>query len=81
MSHYITPRWCGLSYEEHYDGVGGCWGVSHGFVEKDGFCHCWKCEYVNKAEKRELVELFGWKCILKTLRDYKKSFPRKRGVK
>ena len=39
------PKWCGLSPSAHNDGLGGCWGISYGFVRKEGEAYCANCEY------------------------------------
>ena len=43
---YEIPDWCNMSIWAHYDGMGGCWGISEGHVNKDieGW-HCVGCEY------------------------------------
>ncbi len=40
-----VPEWCRLPPNEHNDNMGGCWGISHGFVEKLGKDYCRTCEY------------------------------------
>lgn len=40
-----VPAWCYLNPIEHQDGLGGCWGISHGEVARLGEEHCKKCEY------------------------------------
>jgi len=42
---YQIPAWCHLPLADHYDGVGGCWGISHGFVKEQGETYCLPCEY------------------------------------
>ena len=51
---YIPPQWCNMSPPDHNDGMGGCWGVSGGFVYKNGEDYCKSCEFYN--EKLSLTE-------------------------
>ena len=48
VNPYIPPQWCKLSPMEHFDGMGGCWSVSSGMVQDEGFKRCETCEYVIK---------------------------------
>jgi len=41
----MVPEWCQMPASEHLDGLGGCWGISYGEVERLGQKHCEKCEY------------------------------------
>lgn len=36
-----------MPHDEHYDGIGGCWGISMGDVAKEGEGYCKLCEYYN----------------------------------
>lgn len=44
---YVIPRWCTMAVIEHCDGVGGCWGISGGYVKQEGEDYCKACEYYN----------------------------------
>jgi len=46
---YKIPEWCRMSPREHADGMGGCWGILFGHVEKEGESYCQECEF-HKAE-------------------------------
>jgi hypothetical protein len=48
-----------LPPNEHFDGIGGCWGISSGLVEKGGEGYCKACEFYNKGEtaKTPLIEV------------------------
>lgn len=46
----LVPEWCRLPPEEHQDGVGGCWGISHGFVQARGLAYCSGCEFCSQQE-------------------------------
>ena len=41
----VPPPWCQMHPLDHYDGMGGCWGISHGFVRKRGEDYCRECEF------------------------------------
>ena len=43
--YYCVPRWCCFHPYAHFDGMGGCWGISGGDVLKKGEEYCKKCEY------------------------------------
>ena len=45
----VVPKWCQLPPSEHQDGIGGCWGISHGLVEAKGEPYCVDCEFYAKA--------------------------------
>lgn len=32
---YKIPDWCYMDKDSHEDGVGGCWGISYGYVETE----------------------------------------------
>lgn len=42
---YLVPAWCKMPKAYHNDGIGGCWGISHGFVKREGESYCKECEY------------------------------------
>ena len=42
---YKIPAWCNMHILQHYDGVGGCWGINYAYVEKQGEEYCRSCEY------------------------------------
>jgi hypothetical protein len=47
--YYCIPfRWCNMSPGEHFDGMGGCWGISGGDVLKKGRDYCKGCKYYRK---------------------------------
>ena len=46
---YEIPSWCRMSLESHADGIGGCWGISYGYVREKGEAYCKKCEYYEVA--------------------------------
>ena len=35
---------------DHFDGMGGCWGIDSGLMEKGGEDYCKTCEFYNKGE-------------------------------
>ena len=41
-----------MPFYTHFDGMGGCWGISHGDVKEKGEEHCKKCQYhfANRTE-------------------------------
>jgi len=41
----LIPQWCEMSFKNHFDGMGGCWGIHHGEVAKKGEEHCFSCEF------------------------------------
>lgn len=45
---YLIPSWCMMHPDEHDDGMGGCWGISYGYVKKEGESYCSNCEYYKK---------------------------------
>jgi hypothetical protein len=45
----LIPVWCQMSPSEHRDGIGGCWGISHGLVEETAGKHCEGCEFQNEV--------------------------------
>lgn len=47
---YKIPNWCTMSPEEHFDGVGGCWGIQYGHVEKEGVSYCNQCPFYKKGK-------------------------------
>ena len=50
--NYKIPEWCSLHILEHCDGVGGCWSVSTGRIEKEGESCCKNCEYYKENIER-----------------------------
>lgn len=46
-----VPAWCRMPTREHEHHLGGCWGISNGFVREKGEGYCRSCEY--HAEKAE----------------------------
>ena len=44
--YYCIPfKWCNMSPGEHFDGIGGCWGISGGDVLEKGRDYCKGCKY------------------------------------
>ena len=41
---YTVPYWCGMHKDDHFDGMGGCWGISSGFVFEKGRDYCKCCD-------------------------------------
>lgn len=41
----LIPQWCQMSLDVHFDNMGGCWGIYHGAVAKEGEEHCRFCGY------------------------------------
>jgi hypothetical protein len=44
---YIPPQWCKMSIFDHFDGMGGCWSVSCGYLKGKGIHQCKTCEYLD----------------------------------
>lgn len=40
---YEIPKWCGMPILDHEDGMGGCLGISYGYVKKEGEKYCKGC--------------------------------------
>ena len=49
--YYCIPKWCRMPPAGHFDGMGGCWGISSSKVFQQGKRYCMKCEYAGKVEK------------------------------
>lgn len=47
------PSWCAMPSNEHFDGIGGCWGISSEKVKVEGEKYCAICEYYIKSQKPE----------------------------
>lgn len=45
---YIIPKWCRMHSSDHFDGVGGCWGISTGLVREGGRDYCRTCGFYRK---------------------------------
>lgn len=43
--YYCIPNWCRMHPLSHFDGMGGCWGISSGQVLTGGEQYCLNCEY------------------------------------
>jgi hypothetical protein len=60
---YTVPRWCGMHPLEHFDGMGGCWGISQGCVEEHGRDCCRLCPFyrrtLEQAKPRDAFSLMG----------------------
>jgi len=48
---YEIPDWCNMSIWAHYDGMGGCWGITGEYVKKKGKTYCVGCEYCKGQQK------------------------------
>lgn len=46
---YTVPRWCGMHPMEHFDGMGGCWGISQGCVAEQGRDYCRLCSFYRRT--------------------------------
>lgn len=42
------PAWCQMPIDSHQDKIGGCWGIYHGKVAKQGETYCQTCEFCQK---------------------------------
>jgi hypothetical protein len=45
---YEIPKWCNAPLINHNDGMGGCWGISSGYLRDSGNEWCESCEYFKK---------------------------------
>lgn len=43
--YYCIPNWCRMHPFDHFDGMGGCLGVSSGQVLANGEKYCLNCDY------------------------------------
>ena len=43
--YYPVPYWCRMHPFSHFDGMGGCWGISSGLMLEKGEPYCHDCEY------------------------------------
>ena len=43
--YYCIPKWCRMHPYSHFDGMGGCWGISGGLVLAQGENYCLSCDY------------------------------------
>ena len=57
--NYKIPEWCSLSIKSHFDGVGGCWGISEGYIIRKGENYCIQCEYhkSKNISNKQIIEL------------------------
>ena len=50
---YIIPKWCRMHTDDHRF-ASGCWGISHGFVAKEGRDYCYGygsiCEFAEQEK-------------------------------
>ena len=51
-SFYSVPRWCRMHPMEHFDGMGGCWGIHYGLVDRDGRDYCKRCAFYRRNAER-----------------------------
>lgn len=57
---YCIPLYCRMPANDHLDGMGGCWGISHGLVKKNGRDYCRECcFYRRNAERVEPFTAMG----------------------
>lgn len=56
---YVIPDWCEMPPAEHHDGMGGCWGISHGMVAERGEPYCESCEFHKAKRKGNNTEAGG----------------------
>ena len=50
---YCIPKWCNMHPYEHFDGVGGCWGIMYGYPVKEGEDYCKGCEFYKPVRDKE----------------------------
>lgn len=43
------PHWCNMHPSDHFDNMGGCWGISSGKVENSNGEHCNGCTFRGEA--------------------------------
>lgn len=48
---YEIPSWCKMPLGHHHDGIGGCWGISYGYVAREGEKYCQNCEYYRQVKE------------------------------
>lgn len=53
---YIVPHWCSMGVLDHFDGMGGCWGVSCGAVARYGEDYCKGCDEYKPAQEVEVQD-------------------------
>ena len=51
---YVIPGWCRMHPMNHFDGMGGCWSISHGLVPATGGECCQDCEFNANNIKEDL---------------------------
>lgn len=59
-SFYEIPYWCGMRGSCHFDGMGGCWGISHGLVHKHGRSYCYQCTFYKRTLERTAGKEMAW---------------------
>lgn len=59
-SFYTVPYWCGMSMYYHFDGMGGCWGVSYGLVFEQGRSYCKGCDFYKRTLARTGGKELAW---------------------
>lgn len=50
LEDYVVPNWCKMPSGYHNDGIGGCWGISYGYIADEGEDYCKTCEYYTSSE-------------------------------
>jgi len=60
MKFYTVPKWCGMHPFEHFDGMGGCWGISYGMVFEQGRPYCKGCDFYKPTTRRTKNRGFSW---------------------
>ena len=49
---YTIPKWCKMPKGYHNDGMGGCWGISYGYISREGEAYCKNCEFYREVIKK-----------------------------
>lgn len=57
---YTVPYWCGMHPIEHFDGMGGCWGISYGLVFEQGRSYCKGCTFYKPTARRVRGKILAW---------------------
>ncbi len=65
-SFYEVPYWCGMRGSDHFDGLGGCWGISHGLVHEQGRSYCKSCTLYKRTLRRVGGKELAWSPVDKS---------------
>ena len=57
---YTIPYWCGMHMIHHFDGMGGCWGISYGLVFEKGREYCKQCDFYKSTLARVGGKELAW---------------------